>query len=334
VCVLANWAAAQAPPYPKHNAAVSYRVVPNWPQRPDSVAKWEAMSGLAVDAQDRVWSLNRGEDPVQVYEADGKFVRTWGRTTIKTGHHLKLDAQGNVWLADIGLHVVRKFSPSGEVLLTLGTPGEKGCDATHLYMPTDMAITPQGDVFVSDGYGNARVVHFDKQGKFVKAWGELGSRPGQFSLVHAIALDSQGKLYVADRNNVRVQVFNQDGKLLDVWSDVITPWGFAVGKQDEIWVCGSSPMPWWEAHEYDTPLGCPPKDQLVMRFDPSGRLRQLWTFPKNLDGQERPGMLNWVHCVAVDSQGNLYLGDIMGKRLQKFSRVAPDQDGPAVTSSN
>src|SRR5262249_37260005 len=134
-----------------------------------------------------------------------------------------------------------KFTPEGKLLLTLGTPGTAGRDSTHLNRPTDMVVTPAGDVFVADGYGNARVVHFDKSGKFVKAWGELGHKPGQFSIPHAIALDSKGRLYVADRNNVRVQIFDQSGKLLDEWRDVVVPWGFCVTKDDEIWVCGSSP---------------------------------------------------------------------------------------------
>src|SRR6185369_13880749 len=105
--------------------------------------------------------------------------------------------------------------------------------------PTDMAISPAGDIFVSDGYGNARVVHFDKTGKFVKAWGSMGVRPNQFSIPHAIAMDSTGRLYVADRNNVRVQVYSQAGELLDSWSNVLVPWGFCMTPRDEIWICGS-----------------------------------------------------------------------------------------------
>jgi hypothetical protein len=181
-----------------------------------------------------------------------------------------------------------------------------------------MAVTPAGDVFVSDGYGNARIVHFDKNGKYVKAWGSLGSKPGQFSIPHAIAVDSKGRLYVADRNNVRIQVFDQDGKLLDVWQNLIVPWGFCITAKDELWVCGSSPMQW---RKEDGALGCPPKDQVFMKFNPDGKLLQLWTVPKGADGLEKPGELNWVHAIAVDSKGNLYAGDIKGKRAQKFVRV-------------
>lgn len=305
--------------YPKINTAIAYVVEPSWPQRPAD-AKWEAVSGMAVDARDQVYVFTRGTPPIQVYDASGKYLRGWGQNDIKTAHHVKIDHEGNVWCADIGHHVIMKFTPEGKLLQTLGTRGHAGCDATHLDKPTDMAITPSGDVFVSDGYGNNRVVHFDRNGKFVKDWGKLGSKPGEFSTPHAIAMDSKGKLYVADRNNVRVQVFDQSGKLLDVWQDLLVPWGFCVTKDDSIWVCGSSPMQWRES---DNALGCPPKDQVFMRFNPDGKLLQLWTIPKGADGLEKPGELNWVHALAVDSRGNIYAGDIIGKRAQKFNKKSP-----------
>jgi DNA-binding beta-propeller fold protein YncE len=319
LCLLAGTANADEPKYPKVNVATAYAVDPHWPQKPADVF-WGEMPGIAVDAHDHVYVFTRAQPPVQVYDADGKFVRAWGRDTLKTAHHLKIDRDGNVWAADIGHHVVRKFTPEGKLLQTIGTVDHPGKDDSHLNMPTDMAITPEGDVFVSDGYGNARVVHFDKSGRFVREWGELGSKPGQFSIPHAIAVDSKGRVYVADRNNVRIQVFDAKGNLQDIWDNVVTPWGFCMTKDDELWVCGSSPMQW---RPEDTALGCPPKDQVFMRFNTAGRLLQLWTAPKGLDGLERPGELNWVHCLAVDSRGNLYAGDILGKRAQKFVRQAP-----------
>jgi DNA-binding beta-propeller fold protein YncE len=304
--------------YPKVNTAIAYTVDPAWPQKP-SDARWEAVSGIAVDANDQIYVFTRGTPPVQMYDRSGKYLRGWGQDTIKSAHHIKVDPQGNIWAADIGHHTVFKFTPEGKLLLTLGTKGEPGRDRTHLNQPTDVAVTPAGDIFVSDGYGNARVVHFDKNGKYVKEWGELGSKPGQFSIPHAIAY-AKGRLYVADRNNVRVQVFDENGKLLDVWSNLLVPWGFCVTKEEELWVCGSSPMQW---REKDNALGCPPKDQLFMKFNPDGKLLQLWTVPKGADGLERPGELNWVHALAVDSQGNIYAGDIIGKRAQKFVRQNP-----------
>src|SRR5207237_700768 len=155
--------------------------------------------------------------------------------------------------------------------------------------------------------GNARVVVFDKEGKYQFEWGELGHGPGQFSIAHSIATDSKGHVYVADRNNARVQVFDGKGKFLAQWRDLLVPWTFHMTKDDELWVCGSSPMRW---RKEDSNLGVPPKDQVCMRFDTTGRLLQLFAIPKGLDGLERPGEVNWVHGIAFDSQGNLYLGDI------------------------
>ena len=307
--------------YPKVNVARDFVVEPAWPKKPDNM-KWAEMAGVAVDAQDRVWLFTRTETPVQVYDASGNFVKSWNNDVFKAkaAHHIKFDHEGNIWMADIEDHVVRKCTPEGKVLLTLGTPGVAGRDQTHLNRPTDMAITAAGDVFVADGYGNARVVHFDKNGKYVNDWGELGSQPGQFSIPHAIAVDSKGRVYVADRNNVRIQVFDRSGKLVDSWNNIITPWGFHMTKDDELWVCGSSPMQW---RKDDNALGCPPKDQVFMKFNTDGKVLQLWTAPKGADGLEKPGELNWVHAIALDSKGNLYAGDIKGKKVQKFRRVEP-----------
>ncbi len=315
-------AQAEPPAYPQITLSTWYKVDPDWPQRPDNMP-WGRMPGVAVDSKDQVWIFTRAEPPVQIYSTDGKFIRAWGEGLIGTderglgSHHIEIDSQGMIWLADVRNHVVLQLTPDGKVLKTLGTSGEPGCDEKRLNKPTDMAITPDGQVFVSDGYGNARIVHFDVDGKFVKAWGKLGTGPGEFSLPHAIALDSKGRLYVADRNNARVQVFDQGGKFLDQWQNLIVPWGIWVTPKDEIWVCGCSPMPW---RETDGALSCPPKDQVLMKFGPCGKLLQLWTVPKGTDEEEQPGELNWVHGIAVDSAGNIYATDIMGERAQKFVR--------------
>ena len=294
--------------------STSYVLDPSWPQRPESV-EWGAMPGVAVDSHDRVWIFTRAKPPVQIYDPQGKFLGGWGEKQIQTAHFIKVQKDDSVWVADIGNHLVMQFAPDGKLLKELGTRGVPGGDASHFNMPTDMVVAPSGDVFVSDGYGNNRVVYFDRSGKFVKAWGKLGAKPGEFSLPHAIAMDSRGRLFVADRNNARVQVFDQAGKLLEVWSNLLVPWGFCLLPNDDIWVCGSSPMTW----EMTTQgMGVPPKDQLFMRFSPAGKLIQLWTVPKGRDGQEKPGELNWVHGIAVDSAGNIYAGDITGKRVQKF----------------
>jgi DNA-binding beta-propeller fold protein YncE len=314
---------AQDVKYPRVNTALGYEVDAKWPQRPAGV-DWDHVPGIAVDAHDNVYVFTRAEPPVQVYDAAGKFLRSWGDKAFKTAHHIRIDSQGHVWVADVGHHIIEKYTPEGKLLLTLGTKGKAGRDKDHFFRPTDMAVTPAGDIYVSDGYGNARIVQYDKSGKFVREWGELGHKPGMFSIPHSIVADSKGRLYVADRNNARIQVFDPYGKFLAEWRDLVVPWGLWITKDDELWVCGSSPMRWREG---DTNLGVPPKDQVVMRFNTDGKLLQLVTMPKGADGLERPGELNWVHCIAADSRGNLYMGDIKGKRAQKFVVQMPDK-GP------
>lgn len=321
---LAGAALAAQPTYPKVNVATVYQVDPKWPQKPADF-KWVEFHGVAVDARDTVYCLTRGTPPVQVYAADGKFVRSWGEGLFKEAHSIKTDPDGNVWTTDIGTQTVRKFSPEGKLLMTLGTPDKAGRDKTHFNLPTDMVVTPKGDVFVCDGYGNARVVHFDKDGKYVNEWGELGSRPGQFSVPHSICVDSKGRLYVADRNNVRVQVFDQTGKLLDVWNDLIVPMSLCMTKDDELWVVGSSPQHWKPKEVW---LGSPPRDQYFMKFNTDGKALAMWAATQWTAGgvgeNERPGVDFKYHQMAVDGKGALYGADLPGKRVQKFVPVKGD----------
>lgn len=321
----ANPYASKVVVYPRVDATVSYAVDPAWPVRPVNLG-WGQVCAVALDRQENIWIHTRTNQAVQVYAADGRFLKSWPAPgTNSIAHGLRIDPAGNVWLTDVGRHTVTKHAADdGRVLLTLGVVGEPGCDEKHFFKPTDIAFAPNGDIYVSDGYGNARIVHFDKDGKYLGAWGELGNKPGCFSIPHNVVCDSQGRIYVADRNNACIQVFDGRGRLLDVWRDLLVPWGLWITPQDEIWVCGSTPMVWTVDPKYPkAPLGCPPKDQVVMRFNTAGKLLQLWSFPKAADGEEKPGMLNWLHSIALDSQGNLYCTDIIGQRLQKFIRHAP-----------
>ena len=306
--------------WPVYNTAPYYEVDATWPIRPAKIP-WSDMPGVAIDKAGNIWCYTRTQPAIQVYSQKGELVKSWKTEANSTAHQIKIDKEGNVWLSDIGLHLVRKFTPDGKELMHIGTPGELGNDETHLNKPTDMAIASNGDVFISDGYGNARIVHCDKTGKFIKAWGTLGNTDGRFSIPHAIAIDSKNNIYVADRNNVRIQVYDTDGKLKASWKNIIVPWGFCITENDDIWVCGSTPMKWRFDPKYPTaPLGCPPKDQVFMKFRPDGKLQQMWAIPKATDGKEQPGELNWVHCLALDQDGNIYSGDIIGQRMQKFIR--------------
>jgi hypothetical protein len=299
--------------YPHVNAADTFRVDPTWPAPHPEVADG-LVTGVAVGPDDHVWVLGLAAPPVRLYSPHGAFVRGWGTGQIEQGHQLRLDRDGNVWVVDCGRHCVHKFRPDGTRLFTLGTPGEPGEDATHFHEPTDVAVAPDGDVFVADGYVNARVAHFRADGTFVKAWGRRGSRPGEFSLVHGIALDGRGRVLVADRNNARVQVFDRDGRFLQQWANLVIPWGLWVSPRDEVWVCGSTPAAWADDA---FALATPPHDQVLMRFDRDGCLQQLWGAAVG----NQPGQLNWVHGIAADSHGNLFCADYQGRRVQKFVRV-------------
>lgn len=177
---------AEYPDSPETPRVVEYNVDPVWLQRPERVGVLGAVSGIAVDRDDNVWVHNRGESPVHEYTASGEYVRTWGQRSIKEPHHLRVDPQGNIWVTDIGLHVVLQFKPDGTLLKTIGVSGETGEDDRQFNKPTDVAVTESGDAFVSDGYGNRRIVHYDKDGKCVKTCGQSGSQPGEFVTPHSI----------------------------------------------------------------------------------------------------------------------------------------------------
>ena len=310
-----------------------YDVDVTWPKRPENVSGEGWVSGLDIDANQNIWMFRKGPDPVQVYKTDGTFVRTWGKGNFKDPHQLRIDPEGNVWVADFGLHIIQKYTPEGKLLQTIGVKNEPGRDETHFNRPTDMAIAPNGDIFVTDGYTNRRVVHFDKNGKFIKTWGEYGTKPGNFVIPHAIEIDKKGNLYVCDRNSGRVQIFNQEGKLVDMWSGLLMPWGITY-VNNEILICGSSPH-WWYRHDAYPNF----KDQLFMRFSPEGRIKQVWTIPvgkfekipttKKEIANLKPGETVGAHCIVQDAKGNIYIGDIWGERTQKYipvSKRKKDQD--------
>ena len=290
-----------------------YVVDTTWPKKPDRF-KWTQMAGIAVDKQDQIYIFTRSQPTVQVYKTDGTLVRAWFMEESSGSHFIRIGPDGNIWTANISEHVIRKYNIKGKLLLTLGAPGVAGADKGHFDKPTDMAILPSGDIFVSDGYGNRRVVHFDANGKYVNQWGREGDGPGQFALPHSIVADSQNRLYVADRENARVQVFDTQGKLLAIWEDVVTPWGLCMTKKDEIWACGSSV----KKDANGKCLVLPPPDEILVKLDIEGKVLSRITLEKTTVPPGKSGELDWVHAIAFDSKGNLYLGDIQGMRAQKF----------------
>ncbi len=185
-------------------------------------------------------------NPIFQFDTSGKLLKSFGAGMFVNPHKLEIDKDGNLWLADNGGHQVFKMNQDGKVLLTLGRKGDAGPGLDQFDAPTDVAIAANGDIFVGDGHsgggtatGNARIMKFDKEGKFVKTWGKKGMGPGEFDLVHTLAFDSQGRLFVGDRQNNRIQIFDQDGKFIAQWFQFGRPSGIYIDKNDVIYVADS-----------------------------------------------------------------------------------------------
>jgi sugar lactone lactonase YvrE len=222
-----------------HAADAVYRVVENWAPLPGM--EWGEVTGVAMGAKGQVLALRRAEPPVVELDPSGKVLKSWGEHMFVWPHGLRVDRNGFLWItdgraADGRGQQVFKLTPDGRVVLTLGTKGVSGDTPTTFNGPCDVAVAANGDIFVADGHVNARVVKFSKDGTFIKSWGKKGDGPGEFNVPHAIAIDSRGRLFVADRGNKRIQIFDQDGGLLDQWSQFGRPSGILIMPDDTIYV--------------------------------------------------------------------------------------------------
>jgi streptogramin lyase len=302
-----------------------FRADPEWPKVPENI-EWVNCPGVDIDKNDHVWRLQRGMPCVQEFDPEGNLLQSWGLlgdsvTSVENGpvdltfampnpqiHQIKVDPEGNIWIVTWRLGVIYKCSPDGKVLQILGKYNVIGEDETTFGQPNDIAFAPNGDIFVADGEMNFRIVHLDKNGKFIKAWGKRGKGPGEFEVPHALGFDSKGLLYVGDRGNSRIQVFDQDGNFIDQWPDMIVPYDLWVDKDDFVWVCGYGPLR--VPIEYHLPQT---QDQLIMKFDLKGKCVMNMTFVQG----DNPGQLHTVHGLALDSKGNFYPAE-HGGNLQKF----------------
>jgi DNA-binding beta-propeller fold protein YncE len=294
-CCLALLLTAALPAHPgegRSEKLPDYRPVPGWPKLPDDV-KLGPVSAVATDSADRVHVFHRGQRPVLVFDRDGQFLRSWGDEHLKTPHGLRIDKDDNVWVTDIGNHQVLKFDASGKLLLALGKKGEAGAGPDHFDRPTDVAVAPDGTFYVSDGYGNSRVLKFSRDGRLLRQWGKKGNGEGEFDLPHAVCLDAKGRVYVGDRENNRVQVFDADGQFLAVWNESGAPFGlFLAG--DRLFVADG-------------------RANWVKVLDGEGK--PLGRFGEKGDG---PGQFRMPHMLCVDSRGAVYVAEVEGKRVQKF----------------
>jgi DNA-binding beta-propeller fold protein YncE len=258
---------------------------------PDSWT-WGPCSAVAVNGQAEILVFHRGQHPLIIFDARGKFLRACGDDLIRTAHGLRVDRENNIWVTDIGSHRVLKLDQSGKLLLSLGN-GKPGAGDDQFNKPTDVAFGAEGEFYVSDGYGNSRVLKFSADGKLIKKWGTAGTGPGEFNLPHAIVVDSRGRVLVGDRENNRIQIFDPDGKLLEIWRG-FAPYGLALNKEGVLFVADG------RAHQ-------------VLCFDAAGKVQQRW-------GQKgaAPGELNLPHMLSFDATDNLYIAEVGGMRLQKF----------------
>lgn len=301
-------------------AGQEYRVVHGWPLLPDGHMLGQA-TGVGVDSRDNVFVFHRAgrewTEPfptspiavptIAVFDgATGTPVASWGKDFFIMPHGLTIDGEDNVWVTDVGRHQVFKFTSDGKLLLAIGTNGVPGADATHFNLPTDVAVLPDGSFYVSDGYANSRVVKFSATGKFLFQWGSKGTGPGQFDLPHAIATDAVGNVYVADRSNARVQVFDPSGRFLSEWKDprLGRPYSVAIGKTGDAFVVDGGDQP-----------ATPPDRSRAFRLSLDGKIRNTFGRFGNQDGQFR-----LAHDVAVASDGSVYVVDAWGMRVQKFVR--------------
>lgn len=273
---------------------LNFKPVPAFIQLPDTITL-EACTGVGVNRQDEVFLLHRGKQPVICLDAKGKYLRSWGDNVIAMAHGLRIDSDDNVWVTDIENHQVFKFDSEGTILMAWGKAGQAGDAIDEFNKPTDVAFGPQGEVYVSDGYGNNRVVKFTPNGGYLNHWGEAGTGPGQFNTPHSITVDSQGRVVLGDRENDRIQVFDSGGKLLEIWEG-FAPFGLAYDNQGHLFVADG-------------------RANKVLCLNDRGRVIGSW-------GSEgaQPGQFQLPHMLTTDSQGNIIVAEILGKRFQKLAR--------------
>ena len=309
-----------APSAPRHEA------VRDWPALPATHVLGQCV-GVGVDLRNnvvvfhrsgRVWSTPFPTEPIAaptvsvIDGRSGRLLAAWGTNQFIMPHGLTLDHADNVWVTDVGRQQVFKFTPDGSrLLLTLGERGVPGADATHFNLPTDVAVLPDGSFYVSDGYRNTRVVKFTADGRYAFEWGGKGAGPGQFNLPHGVAVDAQGRVFVCDRTNARLQVFDPRGKFLTEWKGPLLgrPYGVSVGADGHVFIIDGGELP---ARTAARPR--------AVELDADGRV--LVRFGAFGSG---PGQFQLGHDLAVARDGSVYVADAAGKRVVKFVRQAGGQ---------
>jgi hypothetical protein len=282
----------------------TYEVIVDWAKLPEGWSFLE-VADVGVDSEERVYVFNRGEHPMIVFDRDGNFLASWGEGLFKRPHGLTIGPDNTLYCVDDVGHTIRKFTPEGQLLMTLGTSGKSSPFQSGLpfNLPTKVALHPEtGDIYVADGYGNSRIHKYSPDGKLLLSWGQPGSDPGEFNLVHSVCTDNHGYVYVADRENHRVQIFDSNGTYVTQWNNLHRPCGLhTAGNGEQVCYVGELAPALPINKDYPN-LGA-----RISIYNLEGkRLARL--------GDIRPGdepNQFWApHGIAVDSRGDLYIGDV------------------------
>jgi DNA-binding beta-propeller fold protein YncE len=269
-------------PLAQHLSA-PYRLVDGWGALPDGLSYGE-VPGMTIDATGRLFAFHRGSPPVIELDAGGHVLKMWGQHMFVWPHGIRVDRNGFLWITDGRAEngkgqQVFKFTRDGKLLMTLGTAGVSGDGPDTFNGPTDVAVAPDGDIFVADGHVNSRIVKFSPDGKFIKTWGKRGSGPGEFNVPHTIFFDSEGRLFVGDRSNKRIQIFDQEGHFIDQWTEFGSPSGIFIAPDDTLYVV-----------DYNDRMG------VFVGSAKDGSIK--YKFEESL-----------AEGVAVDKDGNIYVGE-------------------------
>jgi sugar lactone lactonase YvrE len=290
---------------PQEAPVLDYVAVPNPLPVPDAAAMG-ASSDVAFDSKGHLYVLSRGAKPLTEFDENGKFIRAFGDGLFTRSHGIRIDKDGNIWTTDVGAHTVMKLNHDGQVLLTLGEKGKAGewneAAGSRLFNePNDIVFGANGDLFITQGHtpgagkGDPRVLKFDKNGKFIKTWGGKGTEPGKFDVAHGIAIDAKGLLWVTDRENQRIQVFDQDGKYIREVKYAGLPCSLDIGKENIYMVNGFAGQ--------------------LLKMDLDGKV---------LAAVGKPGAAGtWgefgeAHFIAVSPKGEIYIADSVNRAVQKF----------------
>jgi DNA-binding beta-propeller fold protein YncE len=311
--------------------AFQYELVEGWEQLPSGWSHGD-VAGVATDSEDRVYVFNRSEHPLIVYERDGRFLGSWGEGIFTRPHGITITEDDLVYCADDTDHTVRKFTLEGKLLQTLGRPNQPsdtgyapGADLQTIRRgggpfnrPTRLSVAPDSSLYVSDGYGNARVHRFSAAGDLIASWGEPGTGPGEFNLPHSVWVHTDGRVLVCDRENDRVQIFSPSGEYLGAWTNVTRPGDLFIDGDERVYLGEMS----WASGEASLAGRVWPEDRTaqVSVRDIDGHLLARWGGPDPC----APGSFASPHGLWVDSRGDLYVAEVTHTALSRSSRYRPE----------